>query len=306
MPDDVPTAEESLPLPRPRRGIVEDVDPVPDHDEDHAHPASEQPEAATADDEGGATESIEGASPTAPARPGLRQALKALVLPGRGQLVLALILCLTAALVVVTLRSQAARPDYSNLRRADLIQLLDNLTAETRRLEAEISDLQRTRNDLASGAEGAEAAKAEAGRRLAQLQIIGGTVAAHGKGIRISIADPEHKLTPELLLDALEELRDAGAEVIEFNDTVRVVASTWLGIDEQGRIVADGQVLALPIVIDAIGDPATLEAGARFRGGLVSEVEGARVGGTVTIEQLPRVDIASVVVPKPNEFARPN
>ena len=82
--------------------------------------------------------------------------------------------------------------------------------------------------------------------------------------------------------------------------------STWLGLDAQGRVIADEQVVTDPVVIDVIGDPATLEAGARFRGGLVSEVEGVRVGGSVSIQQMSRVDIDSVVVISENEFARPN
>ncbi len=235
-----------------------------------------------------------------------RNVLRDFLRPGRGQLVVALILLLTALLVVLTLRSQAAQPSYSNLRRTELIQLLDNLSAETRRLEADIRDLQRTRDELASGAEGAEAARAEANRRLDELQILAGTVPVHGPGIRISIEDSEGKISPELLLDALEELRDAGAEVIEIDDRIRVTTSTWLGLDAQGRVIADEQVVTDPIFFDVIGDPATLEAGARFRGGLVSEVEGARVGGSVTIEQKARVDIDSVVVATQNEFARPN
>ncbi|MEO7589256.1 MAG: DUF881 domain-containing protein [Arachnia sp.] len=235
-----------------------------------------------------------------------RHLLRDLVRPGRGQLTVALVLFLTALLVVLTLRSQAAQPSYSNLRRTELIQLLDNLSAETRRLEDDIRSLQTTRDELASGAKGAEAAKAEAIRRLDELQIIAGTVPVHGTGVRITIEDPDKKVSPELLLDALEELRDAGAEVIEINDRIRVVASTWLGLDSQGRVVADGEVVKSPIVLDVIGDPATLEAGAKFRGGLVSEVEGERVGGTVTIDQMSRVDIDSVVVVTKNEFARPN
>ncbi len=235
-----------------------------------------------------------------------RNVVKDFLRPGRGQMVLALILFLTALLVVLTLRSQADQPSYSNLRRTELIQLLDNLSAETRRLEEDIRDLQTTRDELASGAEGAEAARAEANRRLDELQIIAGTVPVHGPGIRIVIEDPDEKVSPELLLDALEELRDAGAEVIEINDLIRVTTSTWLGLDAQGRVIADEKVVTDPILLDVIGDAATLEAGARFRGGLVSEVEGARVGGSVTIDQMARVDIDSVVVAEENEFARPN
>ena len=215
------------------------------------------------------------------------------------------ILCITALLVTWTLRSQASQPDYSSLRRGELIQLLDELSAQTRRLESEVRELTTTRDQLRSGAAGQKAAEEQARRRLEQLRIIAGTVKAHGPGVRMVIRDPQHKITPELLLDALEELRDAGAEVIEFNDSVRVVADSWLGLDSQGQMVMDGQVLDTPVIIDAIGDPATLEAGARFRGGLVSEVEGSRVEGSVSIEQLNRVEIDSVVTVEEPEFAKP-
>lgn len=238
--------------------------------------------------------------------PRKRNILRDFLTPGRGQLTVALVLMLTALMIVLTLRSQAAEPSYANLRRTELIQLLDNLSSETRRLEADIRDLQTTRDELASGAEGADAARAEANRRLDELEIIAGTVPVHGTGIRITISDPEDKVSPELLLDGLEELRDAGAEVIEINDRIRVTTSTWLGLDSEGRVVANDQVITNPIILDVIGDPSTLEAGARFRGGLVSEIEGSRVGGAVTIDQLDRVDIDSVVVLTENEFARPS
>lgn len=261
--------------------------------------APEQPTAARRV----AERDTEGGTPTTDAG---RSILADFLRPSRGQLTVALILLLTALLIVMTLRSQAAQPSYANLRRTELIQLLDNLSAETRRLESDIRSLQTTRDELASGAEGADAARAEANRRLDELQIIAGTVPVHGSGVRITIEDPENKVSPELLLDALEELRDAGAEVIEIGDRIRVTNATWLGQDAEGRVIADDVVITAPITLDIIGDPATLEAGARFRGGLVSEIEGARVGGTVSIEQRERVDIDAVVVLDENEFALPN
>ena len=231
---------------------------------------------------------------------------RAFLKPGRGQLVVGAVLCLAALLIVWTLRSQASQPDYSNLRRTDLIQLLDNLSAETRRLESEVRELTTTREGLVSGAAGVKAADDETRHRIEQMQIVAGTVPATGPGGRITIHDPQGAMSPELLLDALEELRDAGSEVIEFNDAMRVVASTWIDRDPEGRIVVDGIPLTTPIVIEAIGDPATLEAGARFRGGLVSEVEGSRVQGQVEIKQMTEISVDSVASPRVPEFAKPN
>lgn len=224
---------------------------------------------------------------------------------GRSQVVVAVVLFLTALLVVVTVRAHSTQDVYDNMRRDELVQLLDNASAQTRRLEAEVRDLQGTRDNLASGAAGVEAAEAEAQRRLDQLQILAGTAPAVGPGIRITIQDPARTVTPEILLNGVEELRDAGAEVLEFNDSIRMIASSWLALDDQGRLVLDGTVIERPIIIDAIGDPATLEAGARFRGGLVSEVEGPRVGGLVSIQQEERIEITAVAEPGEHEHARP-
>ncbi|HHT12920.1 MAG TPA: DUF881 domain-containing protein [Propionibacterium sp.] len=234
-----------------------------------------------------------------------RNLLRDFLRPSRGQFVVGIALFLTALIVVLTLKSQATQPEFANVRQQDLIQLLDNVTGETRRLEDQVRDLERARIELLSGADRDEAAREEAARRLEQAQIISGTVPATGPGIRIQITDPGNRVSAELLLDAVEELRDAGAEVIELNDSVRLVMHSHFATDDVGGVSADGVSLGAPYVIDAIGDPATLEAGARFRGGLVSEIEGERVGGRVTIEQLQTVEITTTVEVREPQFARP-
>ncbi|MDO5677395.1 MAG: DUF881 domain-containing protein [Propionibacteriaceae bacterium] len=247
---------------------------------------------------------VEGPRRAAEARPE-RSILRDFFRPSRGQFVVGIALFLTALIVVVTLRSQATQPEFANVRQQDLIQLLDNVTGETRRLEDQVRELELARTELVSGADRDEAAREEAARRLEQAQLIAGTVPATGPGIRIQIQDPGNRVTAELMLDAIEELRDAGAEVIELNDTVRLVMNSHFATDDRGGVAADGVSLGSPFVIEAIGDPATLEAGARFRGGLVSEVEGDRVKGTVTIEQLQSIEIATVVEVRAPQFARP-
>ena len=147
--------------------------------------------------------------------------------PGRGQVIAAVILFVVGLGLVMQLRISSAEDAYTNARREDLIQILDGLGAESRRLEAEITELEQTRTDLSSGADRQEVARVETERRLAQLAILAGTAPATGAGIRLTITDPQAKVSGEVLLDAIEEMRDAGAEVIEVNDSVRVVASSW-------------------------------------------------------------------------------
>jgi uncharacterized protein YlxW (UPF0749 family) len=206
---------------------------------------------------------------------------------------------------VTQIRTNTSDATYRTARREDLIQLLDGLTEQSRRLEGEISELQATRDRLQSGADTEQAARDEAEQRVRELSILAGTVPATGSGIRMVIYDPQNHVDGTVLLDAVEELRDAGAEVIEINDSVRVVATSWFDTGPNGTLIADGETVSRPITLEAIGDPHALEEAARFRGGLVSEITGPRIGGQVHIDQLERVTVASLHATKDNQYARP-
>lgn len=224
--------------------------------------------------------------------------------PGRGQIILAAILLVVGMALVMQFRSTTAAAPYESLRRSDLVQLLDNLNQESQRLSTEISEQDELKRQLQSGAGQEDAARKEAEKRLETLQILAGTAPATGEGIVLVIHDPQGKMTADILLNAVEELRDAGAEVIEINNSIRVVASTWITAGSDG-ILVDGKLVKTPITIEAIGDPHSLEEGARFRGGLVSEVEGQRVNGSVSITPSTKITITSLHAAPANRYARP-
>jgi uncharacterized protein YlxW (UPF0749 family) len=224
--------------------------------------------------------------------------------PGRGQILAAIILFIVGAAGVMQVRISATDDTYSSARREDLIQLLDGLSAESRRLEGEITQLEQTRSNLQSGADTQRVARSEAERHLIELSILAGTAPAEGRGIRMRIADPNAAVDAGVLLDAVEEMRDAGAEVIEVNNTIRVVGSTWFGSDARGLVI-DGKPVSRPITLEVIGEPHSLEEAARFRGGIVSEITGPKIGGQVQIEQEDRVVIESLHASRENQYARP-
>ena len=224
--------------------------------------------------------------------------------PGRGQLIAAVLLFVLGMAGVVQIRVNAADDTYSTARREDLVQLLDGLGSESRRLEGEIGDLERTRSELKSGADTQQVARQEAEQRVSELAILAGTAPAQGPGIRMRITDPAGKVDADVLLDAVEEMRDAGAEVIEIDDTVRVVASTWFGSDAAGLLV-DGKQVDRPITLEVIGDPHSLEEAARFRGGIVSEITGPTINGSVQIEQEDRIVVQSLHAATDPDYARP-
>lgn len=234
----------------------------------------------------------------------MRSRLIGLLKPSRAQLAWALALCLVAMGIVIQVQTNQAGDRYASMRRDDLVQLLDGLTQETERLAAEVAELERTRDALRSGADAQQVAEAEAKRRADGLAILAGTAPAVGPGVRITISAPAGRIKADLMLDAIQELRDAGAEVIEINDTIRLVAQSWVADTSTGLVIDDQQV-GLPIVIEAIGQPHALAEGARFRGGLIYQVESAKVGGSAVVEELEQVAITSLHQTRAPRYAEP-
>ena len=256
---------------------------------------------ATAPTAAAADPAVPRAEPAEKTRGRLRTAL---LHPGRGQILAAVILFVVGAAGVMQIKSNAADDTYASARREDLIQLLDGLSEESRRLEGEIAQLEQTRSNLQSGADTQRVARDEARKHFDELSILAGTAAAQGPGIRMRIADPKAAVDSGVLLDAVEEMRDAGAEVIEVNNTIRIVGSTWFGADDRGLVI-DGKPVGRPITFEVIGDPNSLEEAARFRGGIVSEITGPKIGGQVQIERESRLVIESLHTTRENQYARP-
>ena len=188
-----------------------------------------------------------------------------------------------------------------NLREDDLVRILDTVNQDGQRLEQEIASLQASRDRLRSGATSREEAVAAAQDRLDRLGILTGTVAATGPGLGLTIHDPKHGVTAPLLLDTVEELRDAGAEAIQIND-VRVVASTYFTDTQQG-ISVDGAPLQTPYVITAIGDSQTLASAMDIPGGVSESVRS--VGGDTVVTPKTSVDITALHSLSQPEYARP-
>jgi uncharacterized protein YlxW (UPF0749 family) len=230
--------------------------------------------------------------------------LKAGFKPSRGQAIVAVVLALVACMAVVQVRVNRADDGYQNARREDLIAILDGLGQNTRRLEGEIADLEERKNSLSSSADKAQTAREQAEAQVRTLGILAGTLPAVGPGVRITLNDPEGKMTSSNLLDAIEELRDAGAEAIQINGSARVVASTDF-VDDTPGIRIDGQKVNSPYVIEAIGESHNLSEAANFPGGLVSEVTGPQVGGTAEVNELDSVSITALLAAEEHRYARP-
>lgn len=192
---------------------------------------------------------------------------------------------------------------YSSLRGVELVELLKSVDAANDRLAGQIDDLTRTRDDLSTARDGSAEVQAAAELRAEQLAILAGSVGAEGPGVRLRLEDPDGVVDAGVLLDAVEELRNAGAEVIVVNESARVVAQTYF-LDEEGGVRVGGRAVEAPYVLEAIGDPATLSEALTFRGGLVDRVEGR--GAQADVETLERLTITALADVKSPEYARPS
>jgi len=223
--------------------------------------------------------------------------------PGsRGQVTVALLLAVLGFAAVTQVHANDRDDAYVGARQGDLIQYINNLSLAAQRTETEIAKLQETRDALRDDTESRRTALEVARQQADTLGILAGTLPAVGPGVRITVSGSSAGVGTNQLLNGLQELRDAGAEVIEINDQVRVVAQTSLS-DTPGGVLVDGEVLRAPYVIDAIGDPHTLSTAMDFTGGFISEVRD--VGGKVAVEKRDRVEIVSVREPSAPTYAKP-
>jgi uncharacterized protein YlxW (UPF0749 family) len=209
----------------------------------------------------------------------------------RAQVVVAVLLVLVGFGLVLQVRTTHSTNDFAGARRGDLIELLDSLEAASQRTQSQIDNLEKTKASLQSDTDRNQAALDAAREQVQVLGILAGTIPAQGPGVRIVITDPSNAIGSSTLLNALEELRDAGAEAIELNDSVRVVAETAL-VDVDDGVEVDGVQLQQPYVIEAIGSAHTLHGAVMFPGGLRDEVE--TFGGQVKVRELSDVEIASL------------
>src|SRR3954467_620403 len=242
-------------------------------------------------------------TPGAPVPDGRTRLLTALRRPGsRAQITVALLLAVLGFAAVTQVHSNGRDDRYLGARQGDLIQYINNLSLASQRTESEITKLQQTRDSLRNDAQSRRTAVERARQQANALGILAGTEPAVGPGVRITVRGSAASVGTNQLLNGLEELRDAGAEVIEMNDKVRVVAQTSLS-DASGGVRVDGQLLRPPFVIDAIGDPHTLSTAMDFTGGFISEVRD--VGGKVSVEKRDRVEIVSMRNPSAPTYAKP-
>ncbi len=214
---------------------------------------------------------------------------------------LAALLAILLGFAVATQVRQNQSLGLESLRQSELVNILDNASLRERTLDQTARELQATRDQLVSSSTGGATALKAARERLDALRILVGTARANGPGIRMTISDPGAKVTSPVLLDAIQELRDAGAEAIQVN-SIRIVASSHFNQGASG-IEIDGKSVLAPYTITAIGDPATISSAMEIPGGLSENVR--QLGATITINESKDLTVGALHPLTAPRYARP-
>lgn len=220
---------------------------------------------------------------------------------------IAVLLALLGFTLVVQLKTTSTDPTLAATREEDLVRISSDLDSRERRLRQDIAALEESQRQLRSGEQGRQAALEEATRRADELGILAGTLPAVGPGLSVRFEGPDKALVSTRILDAVQELRGAGAEAMQIagadGTAVRIIASTYFVDGQGGGLVVDGQRLSGPYTILVIGDPATMRTALNIPGGVVASV--ADAGGNVIVEDREAVEVSQLHAPIKLEHARP-
>jgi uncharacterized protein YlxW (UPF0749 family) len=236
-------------------------------------------------------------------RPWRRMRVALLSRPSRAQLVVALLCGLLGFGLVTQVHATSSSAGLGSARTNDLLGILSDLDNRGDRLRAEIADLQVSEQRLRSGSGRDRAALQAARDRADTLGILTGTLAAKGPGIVLTMTDPRGQVSAAVLLDAVEELRDAGAEALQLSG-VRIVASTPITDNPAGGVDVGGRPVLPPYRLAAIGGTSTLAGALAIPGGVIDSVD-RQPGAHAVVTRSVHPTITALQPLAPPRYARP-
>jgi len=210
---------------------------------------------------------------------------------------LVFIMMFLGLLITWSIRQNDEPEVLTSAREDELVLILDDLVKQTDSLEQELVKQQQVLESLQNGS--SDQAREAAQRRLDQLIVLSGSAPVSGPGLQIRITGDLYSVSAFTLLDAIQELKDAGAVAIEINGN-RVVSNTFF-LDAPDGIKVSQKTIRSPYVINVIGDPSTLETALRIPGGIVETIQTS--DGTVVINKSTAIDIDSIVTLEVPEYA---
>lgn len=192
---------------------------------------------------------------------------------------------------------------YETMSEDELVRLINETSTQAQNLEQRKNQLSQQLSSLKAAADQREQAQRIANQNKETSGIISGRLPAQGKGVIVTIGKGTDKdIDASTMFTLIEELRNAGAEVISIND-VRVVTSTSIWADEDGDLECDGIPLGTPYTVRAIGNPADLQNAVNIAGGVGSRLK-VVYGARVTVKQSDNVEINATREPSTNKYAK--
>lgn len=192
---------------------------------------------------------------------------------------------------------------YETMSEDELVRLINETSTQAQNLEQRKNQLSQQLSSLKAAADQREQAQRIANQNKETSGIISGSLPAQGKGVIVTIGKGADKdIDASTMFTLIEELRNAGAEVISIND-VRVVTSTSIWADEDGGLECDGIPLGTPYTVRAIGNPADLQNAVNIAGGVGSRLK-VMYGARVTVKQSDNVEINATREPSTNKYAK--
>lgn len=215
----------------------------------------------------------------------------------RGQVAVAVLLCILGYAAVVQVQTNTEDSTYAGLREQELIDILSGLAGTTQKAQEQIEELEATRDELEDQTLQQQTALQRAEEQVDTLRVIAGTVPVSGPGITIEIDPGTDPLRLTALLDLIEELRTSGAEAMEIEgadgEAVRLVASSSIEVSQPAPgLNVGGELISPPYRLQVIGPPDTLAGAIDFYQGPQDQLE--KQGAEVDVESEEKIDIESI------------
>ncbi|MGY5893564.1 DUF881 domain-containing protein [Blastococcus deserti] len=202
----------------------------------------------------------------------------------------------------VQVRAVGDDQEYAGAREEDLVRILDELNAREERLRDQIAEQRSALQQLSSSDSQTATALEEARARAEAIGILNGTIAAQGPGLVMTIRDAGDEVRVSDIVDAIQELRGAGAETMQIDD-VRVGVSTAV-TGPPGNLMVDGRPITSPYEFVVIGSPQDMQTALNIPGGVAQDL--TRQGATVEIEPSDQVVVDALRPLDTPQYASPD
>lgn len=194
------------------------------------------------------------------------------------------------------------RSTYETMSEEELTRLISETSNQVQLQEQRRNELQSQLNSLQEAADKQQEAQRIAEQNEQTSGILSGRLPAVGEGVVIHISYGSiQAVDAATMFSLIEELRNAGAEVIAIND-VRVITQTYVADSDNG-LICDGETLSSPYVIKAIGDPQNLQNAVNIAGGVGSRLK-VKYGASVTVDVSEQVEINEVAEIPQYQYAK--